>query len=140
MSTENHLGTLGAAGLLGGTPYVPPPAKFSFNRFVVAPYLSDRQIKTATSTGSTGFAVIQQKVSVIPLRLLVDARLELNEGQVDGKGYTHTVPTVVKAGSLVYIKEEFLHSQEWGKRTYEAEGVGKFMLVDKQFVEFIQPL
>jgi hypothetical protein len=124
----------------GGTQSPAPKPAFSFNRFIVEPYLSDRQVKTATATGGTGFAMIQQKVSLKGLRLLVEFRLDSTEKHYDGKGNVTSIPTVIPAGSIVYIKEELLHTQAWAKQILESPYIGKFMIVDKQHIEFIQPL
>jgi hypothetical protein len=113
--------------------------KFSFNqRFIVEAYQSDRVIKT---TGGGGFAMIAQKVSLKGLKLLVSVPL-LNAAletyvQLDGVGMT--APIMIPAGSIVYIKEELLHTQEWAKKNFECEGIeGKFMIVEHQFVEMIE--
>ena len=118
----------------------PKKTAFSFNRFIVEPYLSDRQIKTATSTGATGFAMIQQKVAVKGLRLLVDVMLNNGQESFTIDGMSKSGPVIIKAGSTVYIREELLHTQEWAKKIMEVEGLGKFMLVDKMHIEFVQPV
>ena len=120
---------IGAAGIGGGT-YVATPPMFSLNnRFIVEPYASDRTIKTAASTGATSFARIEQKVAVKGLRLLVAVKLEIANQVV-----------MVNAGSTIYIREELLHTQPWAKNIMENERIGKFMIVDKSFVEFVQPV
>lgn len=129
----------GGAGGGGGYIAPPVPPKFSFNKFVVAPYVSDGTIKTAT-TGKTGFAVIEQKVSVKGLRLLVDLVLDGMHSRIAIDGLSQSGPTTIKAGSTVFIREELLHTQVWAKAIYESEYIGKFILVDKQYIEFVQPL
>lgn len=134
----------GGAGGQGGV-YSPAPPKFSFNRFIVEPYISTREVKTATTGGRTGFAVIEQKVAVKALRVLVDVVLDMNvkvgsSYSVDGASQSQFGPLTVKAGSTVFIREELLHTQVWAKQIMESEYLGKFMIVDKQFIEFVQPI
>ena len=128
----------GAAGQ-GGHQSPPPKAKFSFNRFIVEPYVSNREVKTA-NTGRTGFAVIEQKVAVKGLRLLVDIVLDNAPTNVSIDGITFYGPTLVRAGSIVFIREELLHTQQWAKQIMESDHIGRFMIVDKQHIEFVQPL
>lgn len=95
------------------------------NRLVVEPYLSDRAIKL--SQNGSGFAMIQQKVSLVGLKVLMDARLQY-----------HSETVFVSAGSTVFVREELLHSQPWAKQLLESKAVeGKFMIVDISHVEFI---
>lgn len=129
----------GGSGGSGGMMMPIRPPMFSINgRFIVEPYLSDRQIKVA-DTG--GFAMIQQKVSVKGLRLLVAAHLGDNmTTHMRFDGISQSGPITLGAGSIIYIREELLFSQPWAKQILESEAVGKFIIVDKQFVEFIQPV
>lgn len=95
------------------------------NRFILEPYHSDRAIKMTTGSG---FALIAQKVSLTPLRLKVDF-----EGIVHGY-YTH-----LPKDSVVYIREEFLHTQAWAKQVLECSDIdGKFIIVDSMYVEMIR--
>jgi hypothetical protein len=134
-------GTSGSGGMggYGSAPQPPPKPMFSFNRFVVEPYISDRTVKTA-STGRTEFARIEQKISVKGLRLLVDITLDQLQTSVAIDGISQQGPAVVKAGSIIYIREELLHTQSWAKAIFESDRLGKFLLVEKQFVEFIAPV
>lgn len=134
----------GGSGGQGGYIAPPPPAKFSFNRFIVEPYISTREVKTATTGGKTGFAVIEQKVAVKALRVLVDVILDLQTQvgmsfQIGGAAKADFGPMTIKAGSYVFIREELLHTQVWAKQIMESEYLGKFMIVEKQFIEFVQP-
>lgn len=128
----------GGGAAQGGSMPIPKPM-FSFNRFVVEPYVSTREVKTA-STGRTEFARIEQKIAVKGLRLLVDITLEQLQTSVAIDGISQQGPAVVKAGSVVFIREEYLHTQPWAKAIYESEYLGKFILVEKQFVEFVAPV
>jgi hypothetical protein len=95
------------------------------NRFVVEPYLSDRAIKL--SQNGSGFAMIQQKVTLVGLKLLMSVHVQYPS---ESKYFP--------AGSTVYIREEYLHSQPWAKQLLESKAIeGKFMIVDHQFVEFV---
>jgi len=142
-------GGAGGAGGMGGygsTPQPPPKPMFSFNRFIVEPYVSDRTVKTA-STGRTEFARIEQKIAVKGLRLLVDMVLDSSVGvsssvAIDGcsQSTSQSGPMTIKAGSTIFIREEFLHTAAWAKVTFESNYLGKFMLVEKQYIEFIQPI
>jgi hypothetical protein len=94
------------------------------NRLIVEAYKSDGSIKANVQSG---FATIAQKTQLKGLRLLVDA-------------YTSGAPTHVPAGSMIYIREEYLHTQAWAKKVYECDTLSeKFILVDVAHVEFIAP-
>lgn len=121
-------GVPGAGG--GGGPgthrHVDSPFTIN-NKFIVAVYDSDRALK---SVERNGFAMVAQKVSVVGLELLMDATIQ------DGKQTSRIVPK----GSLVYIKEEFLHSNPTIKRVYESDAiVGKFNIIEMAWVEFVVP-
>lgn len=107
------------------------------NRFIVEPYVSDRQIKVA-DTG--GFAMIQQKIAVKGLRLLIAAQLDTGHNHVAIDGVSQSGPQMIPAGSIVFIREEYLFTQPWAKQILEADGTGKFIIVEKHFIEFIQPV
>ena|SRR5271157_6207922 len=102
------------------------------NRIIVEPYVSDRVLK---STTGSGFALIQQKVGLKGLKILMDAKIDgLGQYSIDGI----SAPKMLSKGSIAFIREEYLHTQEWAKKLMECEGIeGKFMIVDLQFVEFI---
>lgn len=73
-----------------------------------------------------GFAKLDQKLTVKGLKVLMDASLTLNGG------------TFVPAGSIAYIREESLHTQQWAQKVLESEGVSQpFIIVDASNVEFI---
>jgi hypothetical protein len=90
------------------------------NRFIVEPYRAEALKQTVTS----GFATISQKAAVKGLKLLMEAHLS------DSR--------VVLAGSTIFVKEALLHTQPWAKEILEAEGVGKFIIVSIENVEFIE--
>jgi hypothetical protein len=136
MSDNDSFGTISGTAI---GQYIPPKPMFSFNRFVVEPYVSNREVKTANS-GRTEFARIEQKISVKGLRLLVDVVLDNIETSMKIDGLVQKGPLTIGAGSTVFIKEEFLHTQPWAKQIFENENLGKFMLVEKQFIEFIAPV
>ena len=73
---------------------------------------------------SNGFAFVDQKVKVHGLKTLMDAKL--NDGD--------NIPS----GSIVFIKEESLHTAAWAQKAYECDGIeGKFMIIDISVVEFV---
>jgi hypothetical protein len=95
------------------------------NRFIVEPYKGDRTLK---SNATSGFAIVQQKVSLVGLTLLADV-------DILGNG---TALHFYK-GSKVYIKEELLFTQPWAKNVFESDAIeGKFIIVDSGYVEFIK--
>src|SRR5580693_1691751 len=88
------------------------------NRLILEPYKGDRALKSKTEGA---FALVQQKTSIVGLRLLADAALNFG-----GK----SLETMSK-GSVVYIREELLYTQAWAQKVYESEAVeGKFIIVD----------
>ena len=102
---------------------VPLRTTQSFNNRLVVEAYKKEDLKT---NNSSGFAMIQQKVTVKGLRVLLDAKL--NDG------------TVILKGSTAFIKEESLHNLPWAKAILESEAVeGRFIIVDISNVEFIKP-
>jgi hypothetical protein len=96
------------------------------NKFIVEPYKGDRTLK---ANSSSGFALVQQKVSVVGLKLLADSLVQVGR----------TEREVLEKGSMVFIKEELLFTQIWAKNTYECDGIeGKFIIVDAANVEFVR--
>jgi len=96
------------------------------NRFIVEPYSGDRTLKAKTVTG---FAIVQQKVSIVGLKLLMDMLMTMGADTV-----------LFKKGSTVYIKEELLFTQPWAQKVYESDGLeSKFIIVDSNQVEFVVP-
>lgn len=110
------------------------------NRFIVDAYIGDRTIKTSEGTGRYG--LIQQKVNLIGLRLLVDVRqlghtVSVNGGF--GAGDYQQTTHVIPRDSMVYVREEALLTQPWAKQHLECPAIeGKFMIVDQQYIEFVQ--
>ncbi len=93
------------------------------NRFILEAFIGSRDLK---SKESNGFAMLSQKVSLVGLKLLADARL------ADG--------TFIPKGSIAYIKESMILTQEWGKTALECPGIdGKFIIVDVNFIELVVP-
>ena len=99
----------------------------SLNRFVLKPYNGDRALK---SKNEGGFAIVQQKVSVVGLELLADIEVPLgNTGR--SKFFSR--------GSIVYVKEELLFTQPWALKVYESDAIeGKFIIVDPTHIEFVR--
>jgi hypothetical protein len=106
--------------------YVAPPFSIN-NKFIVEAYNSDRALK---SVERNGFAMVSQKVMVVGLKLLLDAVI---------KDYSETSRLVPK-GSLIYVKEELLHTNPGIKRIFESDAVeGKFNILEMSWVEFVVP-
>lgn len=92
------------------------------NRLVVEAY----QKEGLKSKTSNGFAYIEQKVSLKGLEVLMDAKL------ADG--------TFVPKGSVAYVKEETLHTQQWATKVMQCDTFDKpFLIIDALHVEFIVP-
>ena len=93
------------------------------NKLILEVYKNDKIVK---SEMRNGLAFIGQKRKVVPLKLLVNAKL--NDG------------TIILKGSTAYIKEESLFSQAWAKINLESEILGDvYMPVDLSNVEFVMP-
>ena len=94
------------------------------NRFIVEPYKGERALK---SKNEGGFALVQQKTSVVGLKLLVDVTFNnANNSCFFAKG------------STIYVKEELLFTQQWGAKAYESDAIeGRFLIIDGAHVEFV---
>lgn len=93
------------------------------NQLVLERYKND---KTMRAVERNGFATVSQKVTVVGLKVLVEAHL--NNG------------TKIAKGSLAYIKEELLFTQHWAKQALQSNAIeGEFMIVDAMHVSFIIP-
>lgn len=103
-------------------------APFSLNnRILLEPYKADGALKT---TERNGFAMITQKMTVVGLRVMMEARIKTSEH----------LGVVVNVGDTAYIREELLHTQPWAKKVLECSVVeGQFIIVDLSLVEFIVP-
>ena len=92
------------------------------NRLIVEMYKKE----ALRSTEKSGFAFVAQKLSLKGLKLLVNAKL--NDG------------SFVMKDSVVYVKEELLHTQAWAQKGMECDSIeGQFLIVDLIHVEFIKP-
>jgi hypothetical protein len=100
--------------------------RFSLNEtLIVEKYKLGQGLK---STGEDkGFAFIKQKVDIVGLKLLVEARL-------DG--------TYIPVGSMVYVEEDKLSTQPWSKSVRKSPPLGdqEFILVPLREVAFIDTL
>lgn len=101
-----------------------PKAFVSMNgRFVLESYKEDRALK---ATVQNGFAMVSQKVSLKPLRVLADVYSPV------------TGELLAKAGDKAYVREAYLQSQPWAKQTFTADGIeGEFMIAEMAHVEFV---
>lgn len=92
------------------------------NRLVLEPYKKEG----LKSSISSGFAMIEQKVSLKGLRVLIDTKL------ADG--------TFIPRESVAYLREETLHTSQWANKILQVEGIqGEFIIADMTHVEFIAP-
>lgn len=96
--------------------------KISFNNnLILETYKGKRELKANVTNG---FAMVAQKVSLHPLKVLVDAKL------ADG--------TLVKKGSTAFIKEELLFGQAWAKKEFDCPILSEsFIIAQLSMVDFI---
>lgn len=93
------------------------------NQLVLEKYKTNGSMKAVERNG---MSFISQKVSVVGLKVLLDAKL------ANG--------TYVRKGATAYIKEALLFSQPWAKETLQSNAIeGEFMLIDAAHVSFIVP-
>lgn len=96
------------------------------NRFIVEPYKKE----AIRSNEKSGFAFIDQKIKLKGLKVLIDAQLIVNG-----------VAILVKKGSVVYVKEESLHTQQWAQKYMECDSINeRFLIIDFSQVECIDSL
>jgi hypothetical protein len=89
------------------------------NRLIVEIYKKE----ALKSEIRNGFATIAQKTCVKGLKVLVD-------GALDGV----KIPT----NSVVYIREESLHTKPWAQKPLESDNISvPFLIVDKNEIEYI---
>lgn len=92
------------------------------NRLIVEPYKKE----ALRANVASGFAMVDQKLTLKGLRILMDAKL--NDG------------TLIPKGFVAYVKEETLHTQQWAQKAMECSSIeGKFLILDVSYVEFVAP-
>lgn len=92
------------------------------NRLIVEAYKKE----ALRSTEKNGFAFVSQKLSLKGLKVLIDVKLSDS--------------TFVVKDSIAYIKEELLHTASWAQKAMDCDAIGQpFLIVDLNYVEFIQP-
>lgn len=91
------------------------------NRLFLEEYKNEGGLKASYAHG---IAVVAQKITLKPLKVLVDSKLS------DG--------TVVPKGSQAFVREELLHAQPWAKKVFEFSG-SKGIFVDLQYVDIVVP-
>lgn len=97
---------------------------FSLNKVIVEEYKKE----ALRSKEQNGFAFVEQKTKLKGLRMLTDAQLFVGGQQL----------TILK-GTIAYIKEETLHTQQWAQKSLESDTIqGKFLIVDISFVEYFE--
>ncbi len=96
----------------------------SLNDFlIVEPYKQGQGLKAEVKNG---FAFVKQKMELVPLKLLVEAKL------TDG--------SYIPAGSSIYVQEEYLTTHEWAKKVKKAEsalGSQEFIIVELKYISMI---
>lgn len=104
----------------------PDPIPYSLNNRLVLETYAKEGLKANVQNG---FAMVEQKVAVKGLKALMNTNLNING-----------VYQSVNKGDMVYIREEYLHSQQWAQKRFKSDAVeGDFMIVDAQYVEFVVP-
>lgn len=99
-------------------------AKISIgNRIVVEAYKKEG-LKT---TVSNGFAMVQQKVALVPLEVKVEALLVLGNS-------VQAIP----AGSKAFFREEFLHTHPSVAKVLDHDELGRVLVLDASLVEFFE--
>lgn len=94
-------------------------------KFIVEPYKGDRALK---ANNASGFAIVQQKVSIIGLTLLADSLVQVGK----------TEREVLPKGAKIYVREELLFTAPWAQKVFESDAIeGKFIIVDSSQVEFV---
>jgi hypothetical protein len=83
------------------------------NKIMVSPYKPEKKLRSK----GTGFVTIDQKENIVQLNVLYDAKL------VNGE--------VIKAGSKVFVKEDFLSVQQASLRVFSiGDSKDEFMLIE----------
>jgi hypothetical protein len=97
------------------------PAYSMNDKLILEPYDHGQGLKTEIRNG---LAFVQQKVNLVPLRVLVEARL--NDG------------SYIPSGAIVYLEEDALcgKTATWAKvvRKCKALKDQQFIIVDKQHI------
>jgi hypothetical protein len=94
---------------------------------MVETYTGERALR---SNNQSGFAMIEQKTTLKGMRTLTDTMVTLGQSS-----------RLVPKGSTVFIREELFFQPGWSQKPFHADGVeGNFLIVDANFVEFINPL
>lgn len=100
------------------------PAYSLNDKLILEPYDHGQGLKTEIRNG---LAFVQQKVNLVPLKVLVEARL--NDG------------SYIPAGSLVYLEEDALcgKTASWAKTVRKCQALGEqpFIVVDKHHVVMV---
>lgn len=89
----------------------------------VEPYTGGRGLKSKISSG---VAVVQQKTGVVPLKVVTDAKIDKD--------------TLIKAGSVIYIKEEILYTyKDQYAQPLECKDIKEpFVLANYSHVAFVK--
>lgn len=103
----------------------------TFNKFILETYKPE----ALKSEIKHGLAMVSQKNNLVGLKLLVDAQISsYGTLAIDGL----SAPYVVRKGTVVYIREEILHTSVWAKNSLKSAKIeGNFIIVDPAFVEMV---
>ena len=95
----------------------------SYNNIIITePYKGKTGIRSKVQSG---VAVIQQKVNVVPLRVLQDAYIS---DKIE-----------IKKGDVVYVKEDILHVNKQYSQPLECDDVsGQFVLMNYSHIAFVK--
>lgn len=97
----------------------------SYNKLILEPYKGTKKIKT---TINSGFASIQQRTTMVGLKILKDAIVVVGSETIN-----------IKKGGIAYICEELLATQLFGKKTYNIEKSNEeFIVVDFHYVTMVE--
>ncbi len=96
------------------------------NKLIVEPYKGSGKIEGKVSTG---YGTIQQKTTLVGLKLMADGKVPVGkEGVLE-----------VKKGQKVFFLEEILHAMDWSKKQYNLAGSEeKFMLAESSYVVAVE--
>lgn len=97
----------------------------SFNKLIVESYIKEG----LRSEVKNGFAHLSQKIKSKGLRVLADAIISVGNQ-----------PLQIEAGSMVFIREEILHTAPWATKSQESDAFDSpFLVVDPLYVDYIIP-
>jgi hypothetical protein len=97
------------------------------NQIFVEPYKPTHKIRQG---GTKGFATIEQKETLVGLKVITDAYVSVGNNTIE-----------IKAGMTVYVSEELLYNQHSVLKTYTINEAGvdsHFMIIDFSIVKAVK--